>query len=176
MVQAYLHDNDTSQDFRKLHNSGKAVTIEHLEKIGVIYRYCKTEKEVDDLARERNYSNRDVVLIKPDVFPTSASYLDKLKMFYAEHLHEDEEIRYVLEGSGYFDVRDPITNEWIRILLVEHDLIVIPAGLYHRFVVTEANFIKALRLFKDEPKWQALYKPEADNNPILKDYLSSINV
>jgi cupin superfamily acireductone dioxygenase involved in methionine salvage len=82
-------------------------------------------------------------------------------------MHEDEEIRYILSGSCFFDVRGTLkcfkrtlsaTNEhvytehpsekWIRIHVLPGDLLVIPVGIYHRFSLDELNQVKALRLFK----------------------------
>lgn len=46
-----------------------------------------------------------------------------LNLFY-RHLHEDEEIRFILDGSGYFDVRDK-NEEWIRLAVEKGDMIVL---------------------------------------------------
>ena len=92
--------------------------------------------QVKDLAKSRNYANRDEITISPDAM--GEAYEEKIEMFYNEHIHEDEEIRYILKGTGYFDVRDA-QDRWVRIRAEPGDLLILPAGIYHRFTVDEGN-------------------------------------
>lgn len=77
------------------------------------YRFAELAG-VDDLASQRGYKNRDEITVSPDKM--GDVYEDKVKSFFHEHLHEDEEIRYIRDGRGFFDVRSK-GDEWVRIAL-----------------------------------------------------------
>lgn len=175
MVKAYYYKED-NESMTSPHDSGEIVSIPELEKLGVFYKHITSIDDVNKLATERNYKNRDNIVLDSKTFPGGETALnEKLKIFFNEHIHEDEEIRYIIDGLGYFDVRSK-NDRWIRILVEKFDLLILPAGIYHRFTLTNDKFVEALRLFKDEPKWIALNRNEGhtDTNIYRREYLSSI--
>jgi 1,2-dihydroxy-3-keto-5-methylthiopentene dioxygenase len=92
-----------------------------------------------------------------------------LSKFFEEHLHDDEEIRLCVEGSGYFDIRN-FQEQWVRVEVNPGDLIILPAGSYHRFTLDSNQFIRAKRYFIDQPNWTPFNRP-ADERSARKEYL-----
>ncbi|KAI9669386.1 MAG: 1,2-dihydroxy-3-keto-5-methylthiopentene dioxygenase [Alyxoria varia] len=174
-MRTYLFDNDTS-DCRLPHDSGAEVTPEKLSKLGVLYYSFPpsspdSPSRVDELAHSRTYASRDEVTVSPQAM--GEAYEEKIRMFFDEHMHEDEEIRYIQKGSGYFDVRDD-QDQWVRIKADPGDLLILPAGIYHRFTVDENNYVNAIRLFKAAPKWTPLNRgPQTDANEYRQFYLEA---
>lgn len=123
-------------DQRLAHDSGREVPESYLADLGVLYHYAPDLSIVDKIAKERHYKNRDEITVSPSAM--GEVYEDKVKSFFHEHLHEDEEIRYIRDGAGYFDVRSK-DDDWVRIRLEKDDLIILPAGIYHRFTTDENN-------------------------------------
>lgn len=136
LFPAQTHDLHFQGDQRLPHDSGRSVDPDYLQKLGVIYHHVPEVSGVDEIAASRNYKNRDEVTISPEKM--GDIYEEKVKTFFSEHLHEDEEIRYILDGAGYFDVRSE-GDDWVRIWLEKGDLIILPSGIYHRFTTDEKN-------------------------------------
>lgn len=97
----------------------------------------------------------------------------------------------------FFFFQETSTDAWIRLAVKPGDLLVIPAGIYHRFTLDEANSIKVMRLFlvrkvsfhypndsgfftlriQDEPNWISYNRSqETDANPYRVQYLTRIGV
>ncbi|KAJ7776061.1 Acireductone dioxygenase ARD family [Mycena maculata] len=178
-MRAYYFDN-VPGDQRLPHDyvPSRPVAPETLSALNVRFWTIPVEgyePRVDEVAKERGYKNRDTIDVSKAGM--GAIYEEKIKGFFQEHMHEDEEIRYILSGSGFFDVRETPTDAWIRLAVEPGDLLVIPAGIYHRFTLDEADNIRALRLFQDEPKWIPYNRGvDTEANPHRVDYLRSVGV
>ncbi|XP_015367080.1 PREDICTED: 1,2-dihydroxy-3-keto-5-methylthiopentene dioxygenase [Diuraphis noxia] len=178
MVKAWFMAESWSGDQREEHHMQppKFVDLDTLYKLTLVEHFKINEldptndKLLNSIKKDRGYSYEDEITCSKECLP---NYESKLKMFFEEHLHTDEEIRLVLEGSGYFDVRDGVNDKWIRIKVEPGDLLIIPKGIYHRFTLDTNNFIKAKRFFVGEPVWTPHNRPADDMN-CRKEYLNQI--
>ncbi|KAE8744743.1 hypothetical protein FOCC_FOCC008651 [Frankliniella occidentalis] len=175
MVRAWYMD-DSREDQRLEHHRNppkfieisdlcKATGVEHFK---INHESFETDMVLQSLKNERGYTYEDEFQTedsKPD-------YEAKLRTFFTEHIHTDEEIRLCLDGSGFFDVRDA-NDEWIRIEVTPGDLIIIPSGIYHRFTLDAKNFIRVKRYFVGEPVWTPYNRP-ADDMDVRQTYLKKL--
>jgi 1,2-dihydroxy-3-keto-5-methylthiopentene dioxygenase len=98
------------------------------------------------------YQYEDIVGLTPQT-PNLDSIL---KAFRPEHHHEDDEVRVILHGAGIFGFV-PEKGDAFELVVQKGDWIVVPALTRHYFYLTDVQTIIALRVFKDSPKWEAIY-------------------
>ena len=159
----YMDDSEADQREPHRQSPNAEVSLDAIAKLGVLHWSGLTGAEdprLEEIKVARGYNYTDVVNVCPEKLP---GYEDKVKSFFTEHIHYDEEIRYCMEGSGYFDVRDG-EDKWIRILLEAGDMIILPEGSYHRFTTDANNYIQAMRLFVGEPVWTPYNRSDIDDN------------
>jgi 1,2-dihydroxy-3-keto-5-methylthiopentene dioxygenase len=111
------------------------------------------QSPLDELKREKGYIEQDVVTLAP-----ATPNLDAIcAKFVDEHHHTEDEVRFVLEGEGIFDIRST-EDRWMRVLVEPGDLIIVPKDRHHRFMLTEAKTIRCVRLFQDQSGWTPVYR------------------
>jgi 1,2-dihydroxy-3-keto-5-methylthiopentene dioxygenase len=149
----YYKENDDLPCKAHQYNPNRAVSQEHLDKLGVLtWTGIETEgfeknEFLNKIKAVRGYNFEEVLTVSPEKLP---NYEANTKKFFLEHLHDNEEIRFIIDGVGYEDVRD-FDGHWIRIEIKKGVLIVLPPGMYHRFTLDENLFLKALLLYQTTP-------------------------
>jgi len=175
----YMMEDGTYEDQKERNrlSPNKPASVQLLRELGIAYWKMDAEtysypakaipwdpKDAADpklmaIRDDRGYSYADIISVRPDLLP---GYDEKIKAFFEEHIHDAEEIRYITDGSGYFDIRDK-EEQWIRIWIKKGDLMTLPEGCYHRFTCDETDYIQAMRLFIGQPVWTPFNRPQEEH-------------
>ncbi len=141
--------------------TGKDISAQELNAQGVTYRQLPTEEAaytppLEQIMKDNGYVTMDQVKMWAEM-PNFDALCQK---FVGEHLHTDDEVRFVLSGSGVFEIRS-LDDRWMKVLVEPQDFISVPANRYHRFYLTDEKKIQCMRLFKDQSGWTPVYREAA---------------
>jgi 1,2-dihydroxy-3-keto-5-methylthiopentene dioxygenase len=109
-------------------------------------------EEVEKLKSRGGYVTADVI----DVNARTPGLDVMLAKFNREHWHDEDEVRFIIQGRGLFHVRPPEASV-IAIEVEAGDLIRIPRGTWHWFNLCSEQEIRAIRLFQDPAGWAPNY-------------------
>ncbi|RLM19334.1 acireductone dioxygenase [Brenneria alni] len=114
------------------------------EEVLAAYRH-----EIDRLVAEKGYQSCDVISIRADN-PQRAELRAK---FLSEHTHNEDEVRFFVEGAGLFCLH--LQGKIFQILCEKNDLLSVPAGTAHWFDMGPEPHFTAIRLFDNPEGWVA---------------------
>lgn len=107
--------------------------------------------DIERLKASNGYRSCDVIRVTPD-HPDRAVLRAR---FLAEHVHDDDEVRFFVEGSGLFYIR---AGGRIHALeCTAGNLILLPAGTVHWFDTGPRPRFTAIRLFTTPDGWVARF-------------------
>jgi len=150
------------------HSSDREEIRRELELHGVRYEYhapvaidsSATSEEilqayrelVDTISSDEHYVTVDVARLHPvDSDEWRATALAARVKFLNEHTHDDDEVRYFVDGSGIFYLH--IGQKVHAVLCTAGDLLDVPAHTTHWFDMgSQPDFI-AIRFFKVDDGW-----------------------
>lgn len=114
------------------------------------------ENRFEELKSEYSYKSRDMIVLNPEI-PGLDGMLTKFDKW---HYHTDDEVRYIIDGSGIFGFH--IQGEKFEVKVSQNDFISVPANTNHWFKLDENKKIKAIRYFQDMSGWTPVYIDQAD--------------
>lgn len=108
--------------------------------------------EIEALKASGGYVTADVIDVRPET-PNLQTMLDR---FNKEHWHDEDEVRFIIEGHGIFHI-NPKSSPVVAIEVEKGDLLRVPAGTLHWFDLCGDRRIRAIRLFQDPGGWTPHY-------------------
>lgn len=148
---------------------GKAAVADYLGKIDIEYDIWEPSHplnanasqeeilqaysaEIDKLKSRGGYVTADVISVNPQTPGLDAM----LAKFSREHWHDEDEVRFIIQGSGVFHIH-PKESPVVAIEVEAGDLIRVPRGTLHWFDLCADKQIRAIRLFQDPSGWTPQY-------------------
>ena len=108
--------------------------------------------EIEKLKARGGYVTADVIQVDPQTPGLDAM----LAKFSREHWHDEDEVRFIIQGRGVFHFHPP-GGKVLALQVEAGDLIRVPRGTWHWFDLCADRRIRAIRLFQDPAGWTPRY-------------------
>lgn len=171
MAQLQLENGQTLKDLNEIRSALSPLKIElahwPIEKTPQIRELLEAdslndqEKELllgaldsrfNEQKEKYGYQTRDLVVLHSKVPKLD----DMLAIFDKTHRHGDDEVRYIVDGSGIFGFVMP-DGQQALLTIVAEEYIRVPSETEHWFILDEKKRIKAVRYFTSKEGWVAKY-------------------
>jgi 1,2-dihydroxy-3-keto-5-methylthiopentene dioxygenase len=178
---------DNQPQFGELYTDFTSIKNQ-LNKIGVQFEHwtanCKLSADadqpsvlaaysdsIDKLKEQYGFQSVDVIKLNPD-HPEKVVFRQK---FLAEHIHDDFEVRFFVEGRGLFYLH--VEDNVYAVLCEKGDLISVPAKTTHWFDMGENPEFTCIRLFTKPDGWVADFTGSAiaKTFPTLDEYVAELS-
>lgn len=161
--------NDARPENPMLRTSDRQVIAAELSAIGVVYEHVPalddvqgTQEEVleaysdlvDRLCAEHGYTLVDVAQLHLDESSPAelkATAAAARMKFLNEHTHDEEEIRYFVQGGGIFYLH--VDGRVLAMHCTDGDLLSVPAMTTHWFDMGTLPDFAAIRFFRSDDGW-----------------------
>jgi 1,2-dihydroxy-3-keto-5-methylthiopentene dioxygenase len=109
------------------------------------------EGSLDRIMKEIGFSTADVIAVNPQM----QNHPELRKKFLDEHIHDEDEARFFVDGSGIFYIHKD--GKVFCLLCEKGDFVDIPAGTTHWFDMGPFPFLKCIRTFNSPEGWVARF-------------------
>jgi 1,2-dihydroxy-3-keto-5-methylthiopentene dioxygenase len=160
-IQSHLHS--LGVQFERWSADYQIATDVEQNTVLVAYR-----ESIDKLKQKYHFQSMDVIHVTPD----HPEKVETRKKFLAEHIHDDFEIRFFIEGRGLFYLH--VADKVYAVLCERGDLISVPANTRHWFDMGENPCFACIRLFTNAYGWVASFTddPISETFPMLEQFVA----